>query len=108
MEYDQLTCAECGQQWQRPKARGRKPKLCPTCLQALDLPTAKIVYSSIEHTEKKTENVSVDKPLKYQPNTEWKCHTCGAYVKICIAINEPPSHSCSKRLKKVYDLELIK
>ena len=28
---ERLTCAECGQEWDRPRARGRKPSRCPTC-----------------------------------------------------------------------------
>lgn len=104
MEYDQLTCTECGLDWQRPKARGRKPKLCPKCLESPQMPTA-----TVDNTETKKQSVvTQDSLLKYKPNTEWKCHSCGAYVKICVAINEPPSHSCKKRLNKVYDLELIK
>lgn len=103
MEHDQLTCDKCGLDWQRPKTRGRKPKLCPTCLQSPEQPT-----TTVDNTETKKTSVNSDNKMRYKPNTEWKCHSCGAYVKICIAINEPPSHSCNKRLKKVYDLELIK
>lgn len=27
-----LTCGECGNDWARMRKRGRKPKVCPTCL----------------------------------------------------------------------------
>lgn len=97
-EFDQLTCIQCNLQWQRPKARGRKPKLCPSCLQA-----------PASNSSNLTINAPKEEPsaLRYKPNTEWKCHSCGSYVKVCIAIDEPPSHSCKKRLNKVYSLDLI-
>ena len=32
MESEELICEQCDKHWQRTKARGRKPKLCPTCV----------------------------------------------------------------------------
>ena len=99
-EFDELTCIQCNLQWKRPKARGRKPRLCPSCLQA---PSASTDSSHLTINAPKQENT----PLRYKPNSEWKCHSCGAYVKVCVAIDEAPSHTCKKRLHKVYLLELI-
>lgn len=30
-ELETLECSECGERWQRPRARGRKPSRCPRC-----------------------------------------------------------------------------
>lgn len=35
-----LTCTACGQDWQRERVRGRKPKLCPDCKSGDTRPTA--------------------------------------------------------------------
>lgn len=31
MTPEKLLCSTCGKTWERPKARGRKPKVCPSC-----------------------------------------------------------------------------
>ena len=37
MELEELICEQCDKHWQRTKARGRKPKLCPTCISSSSL-----------------------------------------------------------------------
>lgn len=99
-EFDELTCMQCNLQWKRSKTRGRKPKLCPSCLQS---PSAFGDSSQLTINASKQERVT----FKHKPNTEWKCHSCGVYVKVCVAIDESPSHACKKRLNRIYSLELI-
>lgn len=31
MTPEKLLCSACDETWERPKARGRKPKVCPSC-----------------------------------------------------------------------------
>ena len=107
MEYDKLTCIQCGSHWNRPKSRGRKPKLCPSCLQSPQISVEK---------QQEEDNDEIEAPLipepplaktKYKAGSKWKCHSCLATVQIGVGHDEPPVHSCRKRLKKIYPLELI-
>jgi hypothetical protein len=100
MDFDKLTCASCGIEWNRQKTRGRKPKVCPDC-----------IIKSVEVLE---EDPIEDIPLspeprraktKYPPNTKWLCRSCQVTVKVCI--NDEPTHKCQKRLKKVFPLERV-
>jgi len=106
MESEELICEQCDKHWQRTKARGRKPKLCPTCIAS----SSPILV--VETDEDIIENIPIaeepppEKTL-YKPNTKWICHSCGAFVKTGVGINLPPTHSCKKRLKKIYPLEKL-
>jgi hypothetical protein len=102
MDFDKLTCGSCGIKWNRQKTRGRKPKVCPDC-----------ILKSVEQIE---EDPIEDIPLspeprraktKYPPNTKWLCRSCQVTVKVCVGINDEPTHKCQKRLKKVFPLERV-
>lgn len=102
MDFDKLTCASCGVEWNRQKTRGRKPKVCPDCI--------------IKPVEAVEEDLIEDIPLspeprrartKYPPNTKWLCRSCQVTVKVCVGINDEPTHKCQKRLKKVFPLERV-
>lgn len=105
-EIEELICEQCDSQWNRSKARGRKPKLCPTCATS---PTVIVIPQEQEEEliEIPITEESPPVPTKYKPNTKWKCHSCGAKVQIGVGINEPPIHKCPKRLKKVLPLEQL-
>lgn len=103
MELEVLTCIQCSSTWNRQKARGRKPKICPSCI------------STLEKIEDEEEDIEVpvvvaEEPppskTKYKAGTKWKCPTCNVSIKINIGINEPPTHPCQKKLKRVLPLEL--
>lgn len=103
METESLTCLQCSSTWNRQKARGRKPKICPSCV------------STLEKIETEEDDYEPEIPVleelppsntKYKPGTKWKCPSCDISVKIGIGINDAPTHSCKKRLKKVFPLEL--
>jgi hypothetical protein len=108
-EYEELICTRCDSAWERPKSKGRKPKLCPTCLQAPDQPV--ITSLSEEDDITSEDNFVIEEPppspTKYQPNSKWICHTCHASVKVGVGINEPPTHACKKRMRKIFPLEQI-
>ena len=102
MDFDTLTCASCSIKWNRQKTRGRKPKVCPDCIiKSVDAikkdPTEDIPTSS-EPRRTRT---------KYPPNTKWLCHSCKVTVKVCIGIDEEPTHKCQKRANKVISLERV-
>ena len=107
MEIEELICERCDTQWNRAKARGRKPKLCPQCTVS-DSP---ILSSITEEEDQLIDPPLVEEappiPTKYKPNTKWKCHSCGAKVQIGVGINEPPTHKCPKKLKRVLPLEQL-
>ena len=102
MEFDTLTCSSCGVEWNRQKTRGRKPKVCPDC-----------TIRPIDDTEEDlVENIplSPEPPrakTKYPPNTKWICHSCLVSVKICIGINQEPTHKCQKRANRILSLERV-
>lgn len=105
METEELTCESCKSIWTRQKTRGRKPKLCASCVPVLFV------------VEEETEDIDIQElplveepppaPTKYKPGTKWQCPSCLVSIKIGIGHNEPPTHSCKKRLKKVYPLEKV-
>jgi len=103
MENETLTCTQCSSTWNRQKARGRKPKLCPLCTQTLQK-----VQEDLDEDEDLLPVIEEAPPsrTKYKAGTKWKCNSCGVSVKISIGINDPPTHPCKKRLKKVFALEL--
>lgn len=108
MEIEELICERCDAQWNRAKARGRKPKLCPQCTTS----DSSILPPVIQDDEDQLIDLPIAEelppiPTKYKPNTKWKCHSCGAKVQIGVGINEPPTHKCPKRLKKVLPLEQL-
>ena len=105
MELEELICEQCDKHWQRTKARGRKPKLCPTCISSSSL-------VSNQDDEDIVEDIPVAKeptPEKtlYKPNSKWQCFACGAKVSIGVGVNVPPTHRCLKRANRLLSLELI-
>ena len=104
MELEVLTCIQCSSTWNRQKTRGRKPKLCPSCVLTLE----KIEDEQEEDIEE-TPILQEEPPpakTKYKPGSKWKCTSCGVCIRIGIGIDLPPTHRCQKRLKKVLPLEL--
>ncbi len=103
METETLTCTQCSSTWNRQKTRGRKPKLCPSCIQTLEQ-----VEQELDEDIEIPLDIQEDPPsrTKYKAGTKWKCNSCGVSVKISIGINDPPTHPCKKRLKKIFALEL--
>lgn len=106
MELEILKCDSCGKNWNRQKTRGRKPKLCPDCIIA---PIQE--NDSLEEDEDELDIVIAEEPpnppTKYPANTRWFCKSCSASVKIGVGLDEPPTHVCKKRLKRVYPLERV-
>ena len=105
MELEELICEQCDKHWQRTKARGRKPKLCPTCLSSTSLVPVQDdddIFEEIPIAEEPTP----DKTL-YKPNSKWQCSACDAKVRIGVGVNVPPVHKCPKRANRLLSLDLI-
>jgi hypothetical protein len=104
VELEVLTCIQCSSTWNRQKTRGRKPKLCPSCILTLE----KIEDGQEDDIEEILVLPEEPRPskTKYRAGTKWKCPSCEVSIKINIGINDPPTHPCKKRLKKVLPLEL--
>lgn len=113
-----LTCKNCSKTWSRPKSRGRKPFLCPSCV-TNDVSLSVIKISSFKPNLKsvisnpkqqvssfKTQSLQNDKKPIESPS-KWQCSSCLVYVTVEVPIYDPPTHSCKKRLKKIYPLEKV-
>jgi hypothetical protein len=116
-----LTCEQCSKKWKRQPSRGRKPRLCPKCLTAPQKASQPISQPSQPVTAKKPatklqqnvtpatklqQNVTAD--YKFPGPTKWMCKTCGTSIKTEISLQYEPTHSCQKRLRRVFALELIR
>ena len=100
MQKEKLTCENCHKDWQRIPSRGRKPKLCPSCIsgrvQIKDSPKP-VAQKVLDHNS-----------MPFPGPSKWACPSCGASISIGIDIKHPPTHQCQKRLKRIYALELIR
>ena len=105
MELEELICEQCDKHWQRTKARGRKPKLCPTCISSSSLVPNQDDEDIVEDIPVAKEPTP-EKTL-YKPNSKWQCFACGAKVSIGVGVNVPPTHRCLKRANRLLSLELI-
>jgi len=87
-----LQCTQCDAKWERTRARGRKPVVCPKCAQ---------FNASEEQSEtfsKKTvkeDLVRID--YKYPPVSYWFCSHCGQTLTVHIPIDYAPIHNCKPK-----------
>lgn len=100
-----LVCEKCSSSWKRQPSRGRKPRLCPTCISSSDQSIS--LSKAIQTPSVQLKTQSQCDSTKFPAPTKWKCHTCGVALKVEIGINYPPTHRCQKRLKRTLPLELI-
>ena len=101
-----LTCEKCSASWQRPPARGRKPRLCPACLAAPQEALAPSQTPQVQKESKPLANATTE--YRFPGPTKWMCSSCGASIKTEISLQYEPTHACHKRLKKVFALDLIR
>ena len=104
MELEELICEQCDKHWQRTKARGRKPKLCSTCIDSPSL--IPVEEDDIIEDIPVAKEPPLEKTL-YKPNSKWQCSACGAKVSIGVGVNTPPVHKCPKRANRLLSLDLI-
>jgi len=84
-----LQCTQCDAKWERTRARGRKPVVCPECAQINEKEeqsgnsSKKIV---------KEDFASVD--YKYPSISYWFCSHCDQTLTVHVGLNYTPSHNC--------------
>lgn len=108
METEELTCESCNTVWTRQKTRGRKPKVCPNCVPIL------VTLEDQDDNEDLQDLLDIElpeepplAPTKYKPGTKWRCSSCQVSIKIGIGHDEPPTHACQKKLKRILPLEKV-
>jgi hypothetical protein len=107
MQKEQLVCESCNLSWTRPKSRGRKPKLCKSCIPTLVLQEPE---EDINVDQINLDLLSSEPPLQpttYKAGTKWLCSSCLVSIKIGVGHNEPPTHACKKKLKKIIPLQKV-
>lgn len=109
---EKLTCSKCSKTWMRKKVRGRKPLLCSDCSGSIDpipQPSAHPKQKRmirVATSKESSKNKSKEKTLIPGPS-KWQCPSCLVSVSIEIAIYDPPTHACQKRLKRTFALEKV-
>lgn len=114
---ESLVCTICKKSWKRQRSRGRKPKICPSCISldsSLDLssrpspPSPSSPTHSSEIPVGKIYQAFHPKPSNYKELLEstkngstWKCPGCGHVIKINMAITSPPTHKCSPNMVSI-------
>ena len=91
---EELVCEACSKTWQRQKTRGRKPRLCPTCL------TSPVQVQN--NNDKKTEF-----QISYPAPTKWICPICAVSISVYVSLENPPTHICKSKLSQNLPLQLI-
>jgi len=102
METEILTCLSCSSTWKRKRTRGRKPKLCPSCV--IDIKEDIEEEDDIPFSNKKFKE-GLDLTCNYPPVSSWLCKACGVHLQVSIGLNVPPSHKCQKRANRLLALE---
>lgn len=87
-----LQCTQCDVKWERKKARGRKPIVCPDC-----------ATLNAEEAEGQTYSPVIKEDLPpvdyvYPSVSYWICHTCERTLSVHVGLNYIPTHNC--RLKR--------
>lgn len=118
-----LTCITCNKQWTRQSSRGRKPKVCPSCLQNSDLvkpiksPSLPDIKNNLTAEDETSFKKTVfgflyPKPTGYKEMREstkngstWKCPGCAHIMRLSVAITTAPTHRCTPDMVsiKIYD-----
>lgn len=100
MATETLTCQSCNKEWNRESTRGRKPKVCPSCIRI-----EKVVVKGRLETIRMTTS---DKPEpKYKGKNKWKCPSCKLGVTTYVSVSYEPAHQCQKRGRRWYQLDLV-
>jgi len=121
---EQLTCTLCSQTWTRKRARGRKPLVCPSCIESgntfipsksdplisnslpakeLNYPDISTVYKNLYPKSSSSEQLAEST----KSGSTWKCPSCGNVLKINVAITDYPYHRCNPNSKSVVKYERI-
>jgi len=85
-----LECTQCDKKWERKKARGRKPVVCPDCSD----------FNQEQASEQKQHTVVTvqedHEPIHYTfpPVSYWMCPNCDQTISVHVGLNHVPIHPC--------------
>lgn len=77
MSKETLHCELCSSEWSRRKARGRKPRVCPQCIEEQIVSYEETVYVPGQSKMTKTAK-------------KWVCPRCNASVTVFVNLDYPP------------------
>lgn len=80
MVKEQLSCQLCSTVWFRDRARGRKPRFCPTCLQNAIVVNTPAVHARNEDIAKQKRN----------NKRQWICPSCSMEITTYVNLSQPP------------------
>lgn len=89
-----LECTQCDKKWERQKARGRKPIVCPECAEVNAQEEASQKTSSYVSSQEDKEQIA----YTYPPVSYWMCQNCDQTISVHVGLNHIPIHPC--RLKR--------
>lgn len=72
-----LVCTTCSSTWSRKKTKGRKPKLCPTCIKE-----QVYTYHGSEVMPKQSSSTKAA--------TKWICPDCAQSITVFVKLDYPP------------------
>lgn len=106
MDKEILTCTVCSSEWERIRTRGRKPVMCPDCVQAATPPLEIDYEDEDEDLNPSTPDFVDMSHYAYPPKSKWRCKHCEIRFEICVAMDYAPAHRCSKRAGRFLAFEL--
>lgn len=97
---EKLQCTQCDALWERSKARGRKPLVCPPCAE-FNAQEASQAPQKPRKDRVRTPQVQEEITRNYKffvPGPSmWTCDHCSTEVKVLVGVTQTPEHLCSKR-----------
>ena len=121
-----LICTVCDKKWQRLRARGRKPIVCPTCAsqevadneELLITPKVETHNTDLTSDVKSIlcnvynayypKDINVYKITESKPKVKWVCVHCNFEMVSVIPLTAVPLHKCSKNTSSLTELSLAK
>jgi hypothetical protein len=121
-----LVCTVCDKKWQRLRARGRKPIVCPLCViqeesdnrELLITPKVETHNTDLTSDVKNIlcnvysayypKDINVYKITESKPKVKWVCVHCNFEMVSVIPLTAVPLHKCSKNTSSLTELSLAK
>ena len=85
-----LECTQCDKKWERKRARGRKPIVCPECADFNQEQEAEQKKNTTTAVQESHESVSYTFP----PVSYWMCPNCDQTISVHVGLNHVPIHPC--------------
>lgn len=95
-----LECTQCDKKWERKKARGRKPVICPDCVSFNEEQEAEQRQQPVSFIEQNYESVNYTFPsVSY-----WMCPNCDQTISVHVGLNYVPLHPCKTKRNQMLAL----